>query len=88
MIGRQILDKTVFQRAGLEIQETAQYSAFGFCTCMHPTEDNMHWISPNPNQVHVFGEKGKGASATLKIARNGTGEVKIVNEENGMEGES
>lgn len=53
---------------------------------MHPVEDNMHWISPNPNKVDVFGEKGKGTSATLKIARNDTGEIKIVNEEkrNGM----
>ena len=54
---------------------------FGFCTCLHPVEDNVHWISPNPNKVNVFGEKGKGTSATLKIARNDTGEIKIVNEE-------
>lgn len=47
---------------------------------MHPVEDNIHWISPNPN--NVFGEKGKGTSAALKIARSDTGEIKIVNEEN------
>lgn len=64
---REILDKSVFQKAGLEIQETAQYSVFGFCMCVHPVEHNMHWISPNPNKVDVFGGKGKGPSATSKI---------------------
>lgn len=35
----------------------------------------MHWISPNPHNVDVFGEKGKGTSAALKRARNDTGEI-------------
>lgn len=49
---------------------------------MHAVEDNMHWISSNPN--NVFGEKGKGTSATLKVARSNTGEIKKI----GMERES
>lgn len=75
LIGRQVLDTSVFQRAGLEMKETAQYSVFGFCTRLHPLKDNMHWISPNPHNVDVFGEKGKGTSAALKRARNDTGEI-------------
>lgn len=53
---------------------------FAFCTSMHPVEDNIHWISPNPNKIDVFGKKGNGISAALKTAKNYTGEIKIVNE--------
>lgn len=74
MLGRQILDTNVFQGSGLEIQEAAQYSVFGFCTRLHPVKDNMHWNSPNPHKVNVFGEK-KGTSVALKIARSNTGEI-------------
>lgn len=47
---------------------------------MHPVEDNIHWISPNPNKLGVCGKKGNGISATLKTAKNYTGEIKIVNQ--------
>lgn len=47
---------------------------------MYPLEDNIYWISPNPNKINMFGKKGNGISATLKIPKNYTGKIKIVNE--------
>lgn len=46
---------------------------------MHPVEQNIHRISPNPNKIDVWKE-GEWNINYFEIAKNYTGEIKIVNE--------